>query len=255
MELFFAALILQIAIFTQWVSGQTPSTVLPACGTSCLANALTVANCSTFNPTACACQSSVFVKNSVCCASTKCSSNDFAAYLKYNLDFCSTWDKSPFQYRQRFLQVFYSANVSIPDLLPIVSSCNSTTALPSSTPSATSSAARKSSSGLSTGAKAGLGVGVGLGALIVLAGALFFCMRRRKQPVTENNAGTVEAGPAVAQERDVEKAKKEQVVTGHYQGEELHELDGASPQHELDVSPVEMLGNDEKLLPRRQEMA
>ena len=80
---------------------------------------------------------------------------------------------------------------------------NSSYAGVSQPPAATSAANQPEAGGLSPGAAAGVGVGVAVG-ILVLAGAAFFTMRRRKQrrrlPPTEGH-GSSDAG--VLQSQDV----------------------------------------------------
>jgi len=93
-------------------------------------------------------------------------------------------------------------------------------------------------SGISTGAKVGIAIGAALGALFVLAGALFFCLRRRSLSKTRENSVTDEPGSSwERKELDASvSARQRNELDASESTWQRSELDISEPPKELQCS-------------------
>ncbi|KXT08291.1 hypothetical protein AC579_4609 [Pseudocercospora musae] len=72
---------------------------------------------------------------------------------------------------------------------------------PTPVPAAAEAASSGGGGGLSVGAKAGIGVGVGIGGLLIVSGAIFLTMKRRKSAKPYNEKSELPGGGYYAKER------------------------------------------------------
>jgi predicted lipid-binding transport protein (Tim44 family) len=118
-------------------------------------------------------------------------------------------------------------------------------------------------SGLSSGAKAGIGVGIGLFACLVIAGLLWFCMRRRKAArqaqTSSQQSESVSGGPSRGMSQTPRNRRSPGVsdyfgpaaVAGPYTD---HESPGntrftgvpVSPDNPNDIVPAVEIGNSKE---------